>query len=459
MTNIPKLIFAVSGDSRDEVISRWGSSVWHSLADNGFVERKTIGSVGFWRDILENRLIVVLPKALSGSRSGRLFEDPIWRRERIYSLLRTFRKVRADCASNLEGGATNVVLERKGPSADPVLDSFDAALKLRRDYRKNGLYLRKSRRPVVDADHLTVDWDRTMRRNSMVLNGDDVIFRGAVHHARKRDWSHPLTRLQISCLKEIFQFTGEHSDLDSSTGFDARGFSRVKSNPRPILRELRGRIFDERGRFLLNSIEAYLSEGSLLVTNVETYEELLCYSRDFEDIWERILRDLLAPDLGSRSLPPGRWHTWPMNQPDSGIKPEFDVRLASERFEALIDAKDYRVFSVSKWSGSSNDHYKQIIYRHLLEEARDRHVLNILAFPGIGQKELFSIRGCHYWKEIPDSLVFEVTVDYDIAVSCWLREMNLDVANQLEKLMNALHEFENKVVAAEPEPNLPLAIL
>jgi hypothetical protein len=127
------------------------------------------------------------------------------------------------------------------------------------------------------------------------------------------------------------------------------------------------------------------------------------------------------------------------------MQPEFDIRLHSGGTDVLVDAKDYRLFNGSKWQGSNGDHYKQIIYRQLLTVPVDSKVVNILAFPNLGQRKLFAIRGCHYWKEIEDSRVFEVTVDYDLSVKHWLRESPLDIKQEIAALLEEIHGFSGKV--------------
>jgi hypothetical protein len=288
-----------------------------------------------------------------------------------------------------------------------------------------------------------------MRRATTVLNGSEVFFDDTVHHQRKRDLSHPLCLLHIACLKEIFALTGERSDLEGADALDASVFRKVKASPRNYIRDLRASTFDERGRFLINAISSYLSETSLLSARRQVREELLSYTKDFEDIWELVLRDLLAPGKSRRTLPQGEWHKWPDAAANKGIQPEFDIRLQSGETDVLIDAKDYRLLNGSKWQGSSGDHYKQIIYRQLLAAERGSTVVNILAFPSLSQKSLFAIRGCHSWKEIPGSRVFEVTVDYDLAVKRWLRESSLDVEAEMADLVTRLRTFREIV---EPSP-------
>ena len=427
-----RLEFVVAGDSREAIEKDCGKAAWRSLADNGFVERTSVSCVGFHREIEANLLLVVLPKAFNSPGARARLSEPAYEREQIYRLIRIFKKVRRETEFSLAGGNTNQILDREDRATDPVLDSFDAALRLRRDYRENGLYIRKSNRQTLNKSNLPVNWPRTIRRSTTVLNGREVFFDNTVHHARKRDMSHPLCLLHIACLKEIFALTGERSDLEGLESLDANALRRVKAKPRSCLRDLRASTFDERGRFLISAISSFLSESSLLGVDRQVREELLSYTKDFEDIWEQVLRDLMAPGLSKRTLPAGEWYGWPDASAKKGMQPEFDIRLETGDSDVLVDAKDYRLLNGSKWQGSNGDHYKQIIYRQLLDARKDSNVVNILAFPSLGQKTLFAIRGCHHWKEIEGSRVFEVTVDYDLAVKRWLRETSLDIKAEME---------------------------
>jgi hypothetical protein len=277
-----------------------------------------------------------------------------------------------------------------------------------------------------------------------VLSDQDIIFDMTVHRARKRDLSHPLCLLHIACLKEIFWLTGERSDVKGAESLDENVLLRIKANPRRYLRSLSNTTFDERGRFLISAISAFLSEQSLLSTEWQVRENLLSYTKDFEDIWEQILRDILAPGLIKRTLPAGEWYAWSDASAIKGMQPEFDIRLESNIADILIDAKDYRLLSGYKWQGSNSDHYKQIIYRQLLAAPRNSNVVNILAFPSLEHKHLFAIRGFHHWREIPGSCVFEVTLNYDLAIKCWLREISLDVKGELESMLAVLQKFREK---------------
>jgi hypothetical protein len=219
----------------------------------------------------------------------------------------------------------------------------------------------------------------------------------------------------------------------------------VRQRTNSIIRELNAIVYDARGKSLIWLIKSYLSESSLLSSDQVVNEQLLCYAKDFEMVWERVLRDVIAPSARSRNLACGEWYAWPFDSREKGIQPEFDIRLEDQEGDTLIDAKDYRIINGSRWIGTSADHYKQIIYRKLLDHADGKSICNILAFPGVGQKSLFQVRGCHLWKEIEGSRVFEVTVDYEIAVSLWLREISIDIGLEIRDLLAKLAEFSDSI--------------
>ena len=446
MNSTRRLDFVVAGDTREVIERNCGVAAWRTLADNGFVERTSVSCVGFHREIETNSLLVVLPKAFNSPEARLRLKEPAYEQDQIYRLIRIFKKARQETRLSIGGGNTNQILKTAALATDPVLDSFDAALMLRRDFRENGWYVRKSPKQTLNNPNLPVNWHSTLHNSTTILSGRDVFFYNTVHHARKRDISHPLCLLHIACLKEILALAGERNDLEGASALDANTLLRIKARPRSYLRDLRSSTFDERGRFLINAISSYLNESSLIGANRQVREELLSYTKDFEDIWEQVLRDLMAPSMNQRTLPAGEWYEWPDASVTKGMRPELDIRLKDNDSEILIDAKDYRLLNGRKLQGSSNDHYKQIIYRQLLAAPLDANVVNILAFPSLGQKSLFSIRGCHHWKEVPDSRVFEVTVDYDLAVKRWLGEISLNVKAEMAALLTEIQNFSEKMV-------------
>jgi hypothetical protein len=440
-----RLEIVIAGDSRENVERVCGPKTWRVLADNGFVDRLTVRCVGFFRDLETNSLLLVLPKAFGSSEIRQRLTDPTYRREQLYRLLRVFRKIRRETQLTVMSGETKQFLQRCSNTEDPVLDSLDAAIKLRRDYREHGLYIRKTARTSSSHSNYPVNWPSTIRGSKVLLGGQGLFFDKTIHNARKRDIGHPLTSLHLACLKEIFEITAERADLAAAYPLDPVSFSRIKANPRAYLRAMSASVYDDRGRFLISAISSFLGESSLVAADHLIREPLLSYTKDFEDIWEHILRDLISPSESPRTLVPGQWYEWPTGISSKGMQPEFDIRLKTGCADVLVDAKDYRLFNGAKWQGTNGDHYKQIIYGQLLGSPLDTRVVNMLAFPSMGQENLFAIRGCHVWKEMQGSCVFEITVDYDLALKRWLREMTLDVFSEFSSLTQSLREFMDRL--------------
>jgi hypothetical protein len=441
MNDHKKLFFVVAGDSKDNIEKNFGSDTWRALADNGFIERTNVSCVGFHRNLESNSLLVILPKAFNTYENKVRLEDLNYGREQIYRLIRIFKKIRQQTKYSLLAGNINRASNKLDFVEDPVLDSFDAALRLRKDFRDNGLYFRKSNRHELNRANFPVNWDKTISSSGTLLIGKDILFNKTIHKSRKINHFHPLSLIHVACLKEIYSLIGEHSFFDNIESLDIKSFIKIKNNPKKYLMNLKATVFDERGQFLINVISSYLGEFRLHISDKKDREELLTYTKDFEDIWEKILRDLISPSIQNRSLSPGVWIPWPSKQVSSGMKPEFDIRLLSNDTDLLLDAKDYRLKNGSKLQGTNGDHYKQIIYKQLLNSPHESSVVNVLAFPSIGQSSLFSIRGCHYWKEIKDSVIFEITVDFELASKCWLKEISLDVKNEVNLLLDELKKF------------------
>jgi LlaJI restriction endonuclease len=443
-----RLSIIVAGDTKEFLDREFGPSAWHLLADNGFIDRTSVGAVGFCRNLADNSLTAILPKAYTACEDRSILTAPQRKHEHVYRLIRVFNKINRETKLDTRVIKSNRSTDQIEAGSDPVLDSLEAALSLRDDYKRNALYYRREPRLVDSAYNLPINWAKTLQRNTPYLNGTDVFIPTTIHNSRRRNLSHPLSKLHVACLKEIFELTGEKTMLAE---VDKKSFSMpkaAKTRPVQYLKQIRSDIFDERGRFLLKTILAYLGAGKIKSTFVSDRDRLLSYTADFENIWEHILRKLFAPEMENRNLPKGKWYEFPSVDPHlkGGIGPEIDVRIKSDNGNAIIDAKDYRVVNGARLQGSSSDHYKQVIYRLLLKPEEQSKTLNILVFPGISQGRLFQINGCHHWTEIPNSRVFEVSVDYEIAVKRWMGEIALDTSAEVSSLLKSLREFETILI-------------
>jgi len=122
MENRRQLSVVVAGDSKSILDEKHGSNVWRILADNGFVDRTSVGCVGFCRDLKDNSLIVVLPKAYSSDEFRGEVDSSEIKVDKIFRLVRVFNRIFEE--TTLEGSpiVTNRTIDKLESKTDPVLD-------------------------------------------------------------------------------------------------------------------------------------------------------------------------------------------------------------------------------------------------------------------------------------------------------------------------------------------------
>lgn len=428
----------VCGQKRDDIPDHWAV-----LAEAGFAHRNTIGAVGFCRDTVRNELLVSLPKAfLNPSGLARLSTDQAFRKGEVYRLIRLFEQVRRTNRFSIESQQHTVTNYNPVSPTDPVLDSLEAALNLRRDFRRNGLYHRKRHLQVPNAWEHPVLWHRTLEAGFPLLSEHEAFFPDTIHAKRTRDSLDPLRLMQVYCLREIFELTGERSWLTGVEGLSARDAARLRGDPSGQMRKMGRDVFDDRGRLLKRLIGGYLALYRLGHADRLQAERALAFSTSFEFIWEHILREVFGRQ-DSLELEQGQWITSPTSK-RGGIAPKVDLWLEREETKIIIDAKDYRIVAGDSILGSAGDHYKQVIYRRLIPDASEK-AANILAFPAYEQGALLRLRGCHRWGSIEESEVYEVTVDYDLVMAHWMNERRLDVHAEMGRIMEEIEELRSTI--------------
>jgi hypothetical protein len=415
------------------------------LAAEGFAEGKHISSVGFCRSPTGD-MIVVLPKPFSNEViRGRIASDAVFRADQVFTLIRVFRKIRNDTRFALAATYSTATDRLKQRRFDELLEALEAMVRLRADYRQNGLWLPKRPLLQVNRHGSPIAWPATLCRHPPVIADPDIYFTDTLHIYRQRDPTALLHRLHLYSLRKIFSLTGERRVLrelpeivDERLSVDRRAAALA------YLRLVQRDIFTDRGRSLIAWLKAFFSAGALEVGSQQTFDDTFSYSESFETIWEHIVASIISPFSRSKyALKVGKWFGRGAKT-SAGIGPIVDS-LAITPEMALLDAKDYRIHGKpDALLGSPADHYKQIIYAQSLALAGDVSHANILAFPAIDQPKLFTLRGCHLWPKLPYSKVCEVLVDYDAAVRNWLGEVTLDVASSFAELLNEIDEFRAK---------------
>ena len=254
MSEIKKLYFVVAGDSREKVEQKFGKSTWRVLADNGFIERTNVSCVGFHRELESNSLLVILPKAFNSPEIRLRLEDESYGREQIYRLIRIFKKIRHQTKFSLSSGETNLITDKISEISDPVLDTFDASLRMRKDFRENGFYARKFNKQVFNRSNLPINWEKTVSRTSAFLNGNEILFYNTIHKSRNFDTLHPLSLLHVACLKDIYALLGDRDIFDDAEALDSKSFINIKKNTIRYLRNLKSTILNKRGKSIVASL-------------------------------------------------------------------------------------------------------------------------------------------------------------------------------------------------------------
>lgn len=440
---MPRRLYVVRvGEKKHDVLSRYGKHVWRTLADGEFIDRNRIACVGFAREASDGSLILSVPKAYT------LPSDPGHgiKPYDVFQLVRVFRKARRELTTPIEAGRTTLGTGHADGAHDATLDFLDAALYLRDDYHKNGLYRRKHAVCARNSWSHPVDWKRTLDAAAPHLRQSEVFFPETMHRARKINETDLLRRLQASAVYDAFRLSGETAAVPGEMMLSRVEWDAAQQCPAAFMRRAQYGIYDDRGRKLCAALYAYLGVGSVSQASQLQEHQWFSYTAEFEYIWEAILRSLFSPGQSAARLPAGRWYPFPKKGSLNGIAPTIEIRVHTLSEDALVDAKDYsqdlRVINGFAWMGSQGDFYKQVIYRLLLDANERKRTVNMLAFPGNNSGRLFDVRGCHVWPSIESSQVFEVLVDYDTAVRHWLGEEKRDSKEEVGELIKTLRSAE-----------------
>jgi hypothetical protein len=103
----------------------------------------------------------------------------------------------------------------------------------------------------------------------------------------------------------------------------------------------------------------------------------------------------------------------------------------------IIDAKDKRVQGGER-SGTSDDHYKQIIYRNLFDNGE--RVVNVLVFPSLNTRgRLLRLLGMHRWDRLGEkSIVYEMAMNYEKAARHWLGHTGEPVNTETDEMIGEM---------------------
>jgi hypothetical protein len=427
--NTSQTTILITGDGKADLVqAKLTPLEFATLNESGLLHNNRLVHVGFvW---LFDRLIVVLPKAYAAPQTRKRLEiDSRYALEQAFLLIRTLARCKQENRFNTIYNQQQPFIER-GLEEINKLSALEAAIELRRDYLENGLYWNKSVRFLTNYYSAPIDWNQTVRRRQPVLEGSDVLWFDTIHRSRSRNPLDYVHRLHATCIAQILELTGESSFSPQFLPLSDSEVAQLKTESDRVLNFYLSQTYRERGQRLLELIKVWLGGTSLNVRSDLERNPILLAARNFENVWEYILRSLLTDNPEqNRQLEQGQWVNNEGKQAN-GIKPRIDLIRSKTKpsgdyeYIFLFDAKDKQV-KAGGISGSPDDHYKQIIYRKLLASqypANLKRFYNVLLFPGINEIHTTRLLGVHQWNSIKDSEVIEVAVDYENIVQAWLNE-------------------------------------
>jgi hypothetical protein len=413
----------------------------------GLIQGAAPGEVGFVRR--NGHLSVAFPKVYSGGLKAAGMRPELLTKHAAL-LARVLRRYRTDLARiNVVEYGTSGLDAAEIAESGGLLDLLDAAAELHQDFQRFGLFYVKNVRQVSDPSG-PIQWSRTIQGSQALISDDGVFYFDTIHRSRRRDPFDLFHRLHASVVREVHLLLGDPVIVSEEVVLDDETFAEVCAAPETFLAPIRERMYRERGRRLIDLISQFLNASARSAAAEASGESALCMTKDFEFVWEHMVRSIFENDQGRAiaRLSAGRWFDARTQLEAAGIRPRADVlravATASEdafRYVCVLDAKDKEIVELTGRSGSESDHYKQLVYASLLSSEPAERFLNVLAFPFLtldaSGTEAVRLLGCHWWWEMPQSSVFELALNYVTVCEAFLYERAIDAEGVIEMLLSA----------------------
>ena len=282
-----KCIILFEGNSKEEV----SLAIWHLLGENNFLSGSRIGGVGLCQDEKTGFLIIVLPKVYNNQKTiDKLLKNSDYLKKTIYGFLKllSFARRRGVC----QVGHSDRII-RTGSlkeSCDPLIESIEAAIEIRYDFLRNGVYKapqKKSTRNQFGRPN----WRRTL--TSVTPNiVPDIFFPRIICDSLQSDNDNILTRLHCTVVEEIALNLGEKYEKSACKALSPEKIKDILKDLPRFLRSLRSNIYDDRGIYILALMSSYLKNKALQASNLKKPEPLLGICFHFEKIWEKIVENI-----------------------------------------------------------------------------------------------------------------------------------------------------------------------
>lgn len=331
-----------------------------------------------------------------------------------------------------------------------LCDAIEAAYLLRRDFLENNYFWQKSKKMILHSWDHPVDWVRSTDVYPPEISGGQIFYRNTVHTALVRQSVDFVHRLHATCMDDIFRLTGENMNVSEGRRLDEDDYEKVILRPEAYILPLLNRMYRERGRMLLKLMMTWFRGRVGYSTSSADQPDATGFCCNYNLLWEHMLRKLLdnSGSPSERMLEAGLWTQCDGTESATG-HPELDtlhITAAGEQYiRCLVDAK-YKALSVPGRSGSSDDHYKQIMYARLTTAGLCRNLFNVLVFPCGNEDAVFRFLGCHRWRSVENSDVNELGADSAAIAESWLRGRKETVSRSFDCLVTELkHHSDSQI--------------
>lgn len=348
------------------------------------------------------------------------------------------------------------------------LSIFELYFTLLKDYKENGLLLFREKSTNLKSKG-RIDWKKTLNTQSEIMTKDSIIYNRVYYSNLNFTHNHPVTLIHACCIMRLEILLNIKLGLTYNYK-DLKIIENSKRKIEAIIKKYRREMFSDRERKIFNVIESIFSYDKIIHQNMKKGSEIN-YARDFNYIWEAMLRVGLADEYKSfnAKIPSGGYRLRNFNSDNSdyeeilfrGLDPRPDILVernysdgnSNEDYLFVLDAKNYVIdFKNKKGTPRTPDIVKQIFYRHFMSNLYNKdskykveNIINAFLLPAELKNEKIRYIGKHSMElgnsfEIEDILCFYI--DFESLTDNYLNHNN-DYSREI--LDYIYKEFKNSI--------------
>ena len=275
-------------------------------------------------------------------------------------------------------------------SQKKVLDSFkekrnfpfDAYLRILKDYIENWYYVENEITYTKDWNW-KIDWKRTIKNNKIYVWLENIVYSELIKKRITYNSENIITRIHKFCVNEALDKMGWYFWICKTQTEDILPFMERTSMIQILYSEFSKTFVDSKKRLLLNMIKML----EWLDNNFKNTTRFDISTKDFEDVFEQLLRKQFWTEDESKFNPTAQYHLlrwdWSYSTQTAGALIP-DVIMKDENDIYVIDAKYYTYwFDNEIWSlPATSSIHKQVTYAEDIDNLKKYDVIyNLFILP------------------------------------------------------------------------------